>query len=89
MVFGYERTIKSVTSNKNNTVLQIIPREHNLNFHHRAERLSEQERRVPTSFAPQSSVGGRTSPWRNRMFGGGRRNIRPMMWMKIMDKPLI
>jgi hypothetical protein len=31
-------------------------------------------------------VGRITSPWGNRIFGGGKRSITNMMWMKIMDK---
>jgi hypothetical protein len=53
------------------------------------ERLGEQGRRVLISVAPLSFAEGKASPWRNRMFGGGRRNVMNMMWMKIMDDPLI
>jgi hypothetical protein len=53
------------------------------------ERLVEQGGRVAIGCPPQRLVAGIISPWRNRMFDGGRRNIMNMMWMKIIDKSLI
>jgi hypothetical protein len=71
--------------NINNTVLLIIPRKHNFDFHHRTREIQRSSVNVPVSLVRWSLVAGITSLWSNWMLNEEISNISNLSWMKRID----
>jgi hypothetical protein len=89
VVLQYERMIKYLILNTNNIVLQIIPSEHNFDFHRRRGEICPTNPTCLDRPACRHLVAWITCRWSNPVLAAGRVYIMNMLSMRIIDQCLI